>query len=95
MKIMITYTVTTYTPGDTEPTVIHDAADNRNTALRAAGAAAITALDSLTTTNNSTLPYLSIVVDDELLVMLAVGRDATGQPDLTTALIELHARLAD
>lgn len=91
---MITWTVTTYTPAEADaaaPTAVHGAQDNRTSAAAEAASAALAALDEATA--HAQLPYLSITLDDELVAMLAVGRDEDGQPDLTTAIASIHAAL--
>ncbi|MDF3284996.1 hypothetical protein [Gordonia sp. N1V] len=89
---MITWTVTTYTPGHPAPATTYDTTDTRTTALTDAANAALTALDTAVSSSSAT-PYLSITVDGEILVMLAVGIDDHGHPDLADAIATIHAAL--
>lgn len=87
---MITWSSTAYTAADDRTHTSYGAADHRHTALAEAIDAARTHLHTLTT-DDWTTPYLSIIVDDDIILMLAVGHTPAGRPDTTTALEHLDA----
>ncbi|MFW0797627.1 hypothetical protein AAFP30_27745 [Gordonia sp. CPCC 205515] len=87
---MITWTVTTYTPDTNTTSTDHGAADNRADATSEAAATARLQLDDITA-DGWTLPYLAIVIDDDIALMLAIGRDNDGRPDVAAAYLHLDA----
>ncbi|GAB89074.1 hypothetical protein [Gordonia rhizosphera] len=87
---MITWTVTTWIVDSDTLAADYGAADNRCAAVGEAIDTARRAVADITS-DGWTVPYISIVIDDDIALMLAVGRHPTGRPDIASALDALAA----